>query len=189
MANVGKDDKDIRSNAREEAGGKLMTGVEDVSAQERRSQRDRTEQEEIVLQEIKNLLITVKQTPKLWGVARMGYLREFCSVVERNPKFPFQHKDNTIDMILPVKDRELHLAGGYVKVLAARQDSFTLASHPILAVLLVGGFFHKECRPGISVTQNVKLVTLTLVDGDGEHIQTRLNNSLSHLNNELQRGD
>jgi hypothetical protein len=109
MANMGKDDKDIRSDAREEAGGKLVTGVEDVSAQERRSWRDRTEEEEIVLQEFKNLLITVKQTPKLWGVARMWYLREFCSFVERNPKFQFQHEDNTIDMILPIKDHELHL--------------------------------------------------------------------------------
>ena len=109
MANMGKDDKDIRSDAREEAGGKLVTGVEDVIAQERRSWRDRTEQEEIVLQEIKSLLITVKQTPKLWGVARMGFLRDFCSFVERNPKFPFQHDDNSIDMTLPVEDRELRL--------------------------------------------------------------------------------
>ena len=49
--------------------------------------------------------------------------------------------------------------------------------------------YHKESRPGNWIAQNVKLVTLTLVDGDGERIHTRLNNSLSHLNNELVRGD
>ena len=109
MANMGKDGENIGSDGIEEAGGELATGVEDVSAQERRSRRDRTEQEENVLQEFENLLITVKQTPKLWGVARMGFLRDFCSFVERNPKFPFQHDDNSIDMTLPVEDRELRL--------------------------------------------------------------------------------
>jgi hypothetical protein len=47
-------------------------------------------------------------------------------------------------MTLPVEDRELQLTGGYVKALAERQDSLTLAQHPILAVLSAGGTFRKE---------------------------------------------
>jgi len=191
MEEVGKDDG---SSLKEEVGGDLGYGVEatqlNVSAQERWSQRDRAEQEENVLQEFENLLVEVKQTPKLWRVSRMGFLREFCSFVIRNTKFPFQYGGNTTDMSLPVEDRELRLTGGYAKALAEQQDSLTLAWHPILAVLLAGGTFRKESSPGNWVVQNVKIVTLTrLVDGDGERIHTRLNNSLSHLNNKLQRGD
>jgi hypothetical protein len=181
---------DSRGEVAGNLGGRDVDNLQmNVSAQERRSQRDRAEQEENVLQEFENLLVAVKQTPRLWRVSRMGFLREFCSFVERNPDFSFQHGDNTTDMTLPVEDRELRLTGGYVKALAERRDSLTLAPHPILAVLSAGGTFRKESRPGNWAAQNVKLVTLTLVDGDGERIHTRLNNCLSHLNNELQRGD
>ncbi len=77
-------------------------------------------QEENVLQEFESLLVAVTQTPRLWRVSRMGFLREFCSFVERNPDFPFQHGNNTTDMTLPVKDPELRLTGGYAKALAKR---------------------------------------------------------------------
>jgi hypothetical protein len=180
---------DSRGEVAGDLGGRDVDNLQmNVSAQERRSQRDRAEQEENVLQEFENLLVAVKQTPRLWGVSRTGFLREFCSFVERNPDFLFQHGNYT-NMTLPVEDRELQLTRGYVKALAERRDSLTLAEHPILAVLSAGGTFRKESRPGNWATQNVKLVTLTLVDGDGERIHTQLNNSLSHLNNELQRKD
>ena len=73
----------------------------------RRGDLSGTAQNENVLQEFENLLVAVKQTPRLWRISRMGFLREFCSFVERNPDFPFQQDDNTIDMTLPVEDREL----------------------------------------------------------------------------------
>ena len=72
-------------------------------------------------------------------------------------------------MTLPVRDCELQLTGGYIKALAERRDSLTLAQHPILAVLSAGGTFRKESRPDNWATQNVKLV-LTLVDGDGQPV-------------------
>jgi len=191
MEEVGEaDGADSRGDVAGDLGGRDVDNLQmNVSAQERRSQLDRAEQEENVLQEFENLLVAVKQTPRLWGLSRLGFLREFCIFVERNSDFPFQHGNNTTDMTLPVEDCELQLTRGYVKALAECRDSLTLAEHPILAVLSAGGTFRKESHPGNWATQNVKLVTLTLVDGDGERIHTRLNNSLSHLNNELQWGD
>ncbi len=56
MEDVGKYDG---SYLKENVGGNLGCGL-NVSAQERRSQRDRTEQEENVLQELENLLVAVK---------------------------------------------------------------------------------------------------------------------------------
>jgi hypothetical protein len=122
MAEAGEDDgADSRGDVAGDLGGRDCDNVQmNASAQERRSQRDRAEQEENVLQEFENLLVTIKHTPRLWCVSRMGFLREFCSFVERDPDFPFQHDDNTTDMTLPVKDRELRLTGGYVKALAER---------------------------------------------------------------------
>ena len=111
MEEVGEaDGADSRGDVAGDLGGRDVDNLQmNVSAQERRSQRDRAEQEENVLQEFENLLVAVKQTLRLWGVSRMGFLREFCSFVERNPDFPFQHGNNTTDMTLPVEDRELQL--------------------------------------------------------------------------------
>jgi hypothetical protein len=53
-----------------------------------------------------------------------------------------------------------------MKALSLHIDSLTLSRHPILAVLLTGGTYHKESRPGNWISQNVKLVTLTLVRAD-----------------------
>ena len=111
MEEVGEADvADSRGEVAGNLGGRDVDNLQmNVSAQERRSQRDRAEQEGNVLQEFENFLVAVKQTPRFWGISRMGFLREFCSFVERNHDFPFQHGDNTTDMTLPVEDRELQL--------------------------------------------------------------------------------
>ena len=83
MEEVGEDDgADSRGDVAGNMGGRDCDNLQtNASAQERRSQRDRAEQEENVLQEFENLLVAVKQTPRLWRVSRMGFLREFCSFV------------------------------------------------------------------------------------------------------------
>ena len=57
---------DSRGEVAGDLGGRDVDNLQmNVSAQERRSQRDRAEQEENVLQEFENLLVAVKQTPRL----------------------------------------------------------------------------------------------------------------------------
>ena len=99
MEEVGVDDgADSRGEVAGDLRGKDVDNLQmNASAQERRSQRDRAEQEENVLQEFENLLVAVKQTPRLWRISRMGFLREFCSFVE----------SNTTDMTLPINTTSL----------------------------------------------------------------------------------
>ena len=67
MEEVGEaDGADSRGEVAGNLGGRDVDNLHmNVSAQERRSQRDRAEQEENVLQEFENLLVAVKQTPRL----------------------------------------------------------------------------------------------------------------------------
>lgn len=70
-----------------------------MSRMEAREKVQHTEEEEGIHQVCEEMIEAIKNSPSMFAEPRMGYLRDFISLVVRNPgTYPITARDDTISM-------------------------------------------------------------------------------------------
>ena len=160
------------------------------SGQALQEYKDKKDQEEKFHQEFEGFLDYLKDNPEMLKEGRLKYLREFISLSTRFPNVYDFHcdGDNTIQMPLPSNVRGAQPTKGYVESVANLNNEDS-CDNPILTVLIVNPFWKSDRSNYADIPQKIKYTELTLVDGDGQKIHSRLNKNLVEIGCMLKRGD
>lgn len=146
------------------------------------------QQQEKCLQEMEALLYQIKSKPRIYSSKRMRFLREFVSLVQRDPvTYPSRRGDDTVQLA-PLLNVSNSLTCGFVQALTELKSGSSVCDSPVLSVLTKDTKHHDD-RTGRQDPQRVKLTEMELIDGDGQQIHARLNIALTETGRLLRRGD
>ena len=162
---------------------------ERISEQERKEVAIRADQEEGLHHNFEGLLNAITRTPPMYQHPRLGYLRNFVGMVDRNKDvFTLMYGDDTTSLPVP---RGPDATKGYVKHLSeggSGLEFLGFGGKPILSVVSTETNHHDEVMRSED-KQTVKLTQLRLVDGSGDQIHARLAINLTETGRCFKQGD
>ena len=158
-----------------------------VGGQEGRVQRIQVHGEEGQHQMLVHFLQEGRNNPRMYCAPRTQYLRDFFSLVERNPgTFRSMDNDNTIEIPVAATEHNNQLTNCYVSALAELRERRFISKRPHFSVATVEV---KKVTDPKRQKERVHITQGRLVDGDDCQIHCQLAPHIMALGRNLKRRD